>query len=77
VYLCKTCGSPRALAAIPVQAGTIAAMSYKRGILLFTFLLSAYTVYHLSSDTPVVLRKMKRSMVRKIIVAHTCCFSVN
>jgi len=59
---------PRALTISPVGAGESIAMAYKRGILVFIFLLSAYSVFHFSSEHAEsgFVHKMKRSMVGDI-----------
>lgn len=40
-------------------------MAYKRGVLVFVFLLSAFLVYHFSANQegPSIANKMKRSLV--------------
>ena len=50
-------------------------MAYKRGVLVFVFLLSAFSVYHFSADQegPSIANKMKRSLVcnaRVLYIAH-------
>jgi len=47
-------------------------MAYKRGTLAFIFLLSAYSVYHFSSNHAEsgFVHKMKRSMVGNICAVH-------
>lgn len=55
---------PRGLAISLVGAGEGTAMAYKRGVLVFVFLVSAFSVYHFSANLEGsgAVHKMKRSL---------------
>lgn len=67
-YLGRSQARPRVLPILPEEAGNNLAMPYKRGVLVFVFLLSAYSVYHVASSHAELgaLHKMKRSVVSNL-----------